>query len=257
MKYMGSKSRIAKYIVPIIQKCIDDNNITTYIEPFVGGCNVIDKITANVCNGSDTNKYLIALFQHLQNGGKLLPEVPRELYSEVRSNYKNGNYEDWYVGNVGFLASYNGRWFDGGYAQSGYEITKKGERYRNYYLEAKKNIEAQVTNLSNVKLSVCDYRDIVVNETSMIYCDPPYKDTKQFLNSTKFDYDEFWNIIRKWSKDNFVLVSELEAPSDFVCVWEKPVVRSIKAKEKTKVNEKLFTHKNGEFNKYFEHTKIK
>lgn len=37
MKYMGSKSRIAKDIVPIIQKTIDDNNINTYIEPFVGG----------------------------------------------------------------------------------------------------------------------------------------------------------------------------------------------------------------------------
>lgn len=37
MKYMGSKIRIAKDIVPIIQKTIDDNNINTYIEPFVGG----------------------------------------------------------------------------------------------------------------------------------------------------------------------------------------------------------------------------
>lgn len=37
MKYMGSKSRIAKYIVPILQECIDSNNVTTYIEPFVGG----------------------------------------------------------------------------------------------------------------------------------------------------------------------------------------------------------------------------
>lgn len=37
MKYMGSKSRVAKYIVPILQQCIDDNNITTYIEPFSGG----------------------------------------------------------------------------------------------------------------------------------------------------------------------------------------------------------------------------
>ena len=27
MKYMGGKSRIAKDIVPIIQKCIDDNGI--------------------------------------------------------------------------------------------------------------------------------------------------------------------------------------------------------------------------------------
>ena len=37
IKLMGSKSRIAKYIVPIIQKCIDDNNLETYIENCVGG----------------------------------------------------------------------------------------------------------------------------------------------------------------------------------------------------------------------------
>lgn len=34
MKYMGSKSRVAKYIVPMLQQCIDDNSVTTYIEPF-------------------------------------------------------------------------------------------------------------------------------------------------------------------------------------------------------------------------------
>ena len=40
MKYVGSKNRIAKDIVPIIQSCIDKNNITEYYEPFVGGkCN--------------------------------------------------------------------------------------------------------------------------------------------------------------------------------------------------------------------------
>lgn len=37
MKYMGSKSRIAKYIVPIIQSYIDNYNIKTYVEPFCGG----------------------------------------------------------------------------------------------------------------------------------------------------------------------------------------------------------------------------
>ena len=50
MKYMGSKSRIAKYIVPIIQNYIDDYNIKTYVEPFCGGCNVIDKINAKISN---------------------------------------------------------------------------------------------------------------------------------------------------------------------------------------------------------------
>lgn len=37
MNYMGSKSKIAKHIVPIIQSYVDKNNIDTYIEPFVGG----------------------------------------------------------------------------------------------------------------------------------------------------------------------------------------------------------------------------
>ena len=42
MKYMGSKNRI-----PILQKCIDDNNIENYYEFFVGGYarNSIEDIT--------------------------------------------------------------------------------------------------------------------------------------------------------------------------------------------------------------------
>ena len=44
MKYMGSKSRIAKHIVPIIQNYINENNIEKYVEPFVGGANMICNI---------------------------------------------------------------------------------------------------------------------------------------------------------------------------------------------------------------------
>lgn len=57
IKYMGSKSRIAKDIVPIIQKCIDDNKIDTYIENFVGGSNMIEHIKCATKNGYDSNKY--------------------------------------------------------------------------------------------------------------------------------------------------------------------------------------------------------
>lgn len=39
MKYVGSKNRIAKYIVPIIQSKIDElgDSCNGYFEPFVGG----------------------------------------------------------------------------------------------------------------------------------------------------------------------------------------------------------------------------
>ena len=46
MKYIGAKTKIAKYIVPIIQSYIDNNNIELYIEPFVGGFNLPKAITA-------------------------------------------------------------------------------------------------------------------------------------------------------------------------------------------------------------------
>ena len=51
-------------------------------------------------------------------------------------------------------------------------------------------------------------------------------------------------------QNNFVLVSELVAPDDFICVWEKTVSRSIKSTDKSKATEKLFTYKNGKYAEY-------
>lgn len=42
MKYMGSKNRYAKEILPLILKDRKENQ--WYVEPFVGGANVIDKV---------------------------------------------------------------------------------------------------------------------------------------------------------------------------------------------------------------------
>lgn len=242
MKYMGSKSRIAKYIVPILQKYIDDNNIKKYVEPFVGGANVIDKIKCDEKYGSDYNKYLIALLQRVRNKEPLLDEVSRELYSDVRSNKDTDKYEDWFVGNVGFIASYNGRWFDGGYAQAGYEKTKTGERFRDYYQEAKRNILEQTNDIQDTVFIHKDYKEWTDLKNCLIYCDPPYQGTKQYDNAKNFDYEEFWNIIREWSKNNIVLISEQNAPDDFECIWEQEVSRSIKATDKSKSVEKLFIH---------------
>lgn len=116
MKYMGSKSRIAKYIVPIIQSFIDKSGATEYYEPMVGGGNIIDKIKCFSRVGFDANKYLIALLSRVALDGSLADSVSKEEYDKVRDFYNGTSkqtYPDWYVGNVGFLASYNGRFFDG------------------------------------------------------------------------------------------------------------------------------------------------
>lgn len=248
MKYMGSKSRIAKYIVPIIQKYIDETNCKYYLEPFVGGANVIDKIKCSTKIGSDKNKYLIALLKRAQSEEPLYNAVPKELYDAARTAFNTNDatkFADWEMGNIGFLASYNGRWFDGGYAKAGYEKTKNGERFRDYYREAKDNLLEQAPNLKDIKFSCKDYR--YYNEVNLkgfvIYVDPPYQNTKQYANATKFDYDEFWQTMRNWSANNIVLISEEIAPDDFECVWEQEVSRSIKANDKSKATEKLFIYK--------------
>lgn len=80
---MGSKAKITKYIVPIIQRKIDESGARYYVEPFAGGCNVIDKIKAEYHIASDSNKYLIALFQHLQDGGGSSTEEKRTLHNGI------------------------------------------------------------------------------------------------------------------------------------------------------------------------------
>ena len=66
MKYMRSKSRIKKHIVPILQKLIDENNIEMYIEPFCGGCNIIDTIKCKTKIANDISTPLIEMWKYLQ-----------------------------------------------------------------------------------------------------------------------------------------------------------------------------------------------
>lgn len=239
MKYMGSKSRIAKEIVPIIQEHINGNSNGVYIEPFVGGANIIDKVKCQYRVGFDVNVYLIRLFQYLQRGGELPEAISREEYAAVRAN--KTAYPDWYVGCVGFLASYNGRFFDGGY--SGTVKTKCGT-IRDYYAEARKNILQQVPDLHDVGFECWDYRQRngkLGFEGCVIYCDPPYQGVKQYDN-TRFNSGEFWEIMREWSKTNTVLISEQNAPNDFACIWEKRVTRTQDNAKRLSATERLYKY---------------
>lgn len=240
MKYMGSKSKIAKYVVPIIQKYIDDNEPWAYIEPFCGGCNIIDKVHAKKRLAYDKQEYLIELFQNLCKLELLQDFVTKEHYDDVRRDFYNGAriYDKWYIAAIGFLASYNGRFFDGGYA--GIVQTEYGER--NYYDEALRNLKKQIPDLKGIEFNCADYKMLNPRE-SVIYCDPPYKGTKEYGTSKNFDYGEFWDWVRKVSSNNIVIVSSNDAPEDFRCIWSKPVSRTIRANGKgLGAIEKLFIH---------------
>lgn len=234
MKYMGSKARISKDIAPIINNLIKENNIKNYIEPFVGGCNMIEHIVCENKIASDNNDYLISMWRDLQKGWNPPNEMTKELYIDIRDN--KDKYSKSLVAIAGFCATYNAKWF-GGYA--GIVKTKIGT-YRNYYNEAIRNINKQVHKINDVEFRYCDYTQYSNIRNSLIYCDIPYQGTTQYGTSKDFDYDKFWDWVRDMSKDNIVLVSEYNAPNDFECIYEKTLTTTLDKNSRKKDTEKLF-----------------
>lgn len=237
MKYMGSKARLAKYIVPIIQNEIDKHGSIYYLEPFVGGANIIDKIQCQNKIGYDINKYLIALLKQTQKDISVFPKtITEEEYYKVKSN-KN-NYPDWYVGLVGFCGTFSAKFFDG-YARD----KTTGRDIPN---EAIRNIIKQASNLTNIKFETKNYLDI--NEISgyVIYADPPYFDKEsvkyKYPGIEKLDENIFWNWCRKIGKSNIILISNYDAPNDFKCIFEKEHRIFSKNTQKPIVTERLYIY---------------
>lgn len=68
MNYIGSKRGLAARIVPHIQEAIKTTGFSLYLEPFVGGANVIDKVDAPYRIGADNQRYLVALLSAAGGG---------------------------------------------------------------------------------------------------------------------------------------------------------------------------------------------
>jgi hypothetical protein len=147
LKYVGSKNRISKELAPIIQKYIDDNDIHTYIEPFVGGANMIDKIKCDKKIGNDTHKELIAMWKALQDGWIPPSHISEEEYIRVRDN--KDKYPDYYVGFVGYHASFGSKYF-GGYARS---VKADGVTPRDQSNEAYRNTIQQIPNILDISFT--------------------------------------------------------------------------------------------------------
>lgn len=240
MWYMGSKNRLSKHLVPIIQSYVN-KDVKGYIEPFVGGGNIIDKIQCNNKIGCDIHEELIELLKYVANLNNSIPDmISEEEYNNVKNNKEN--YPKWYVGLVGFCSTFGAKYF-GGYARSKKD---KFDGEKSYL--ALKNLNKQRDNLINIKFECCDFRDIKDISDYVIYCDPPYRNTTKYKTET-FPYEEFYDWCREMSKNNIVLISEYWMPNDFECIWEKESKVNFDSNrkandDKNKRIEKLFICKN-------------
>lgn len=233
MKYMGNKNRIAKEILPIILKDRKQNQY--YIEPFCGGLGTFDKVLGlRIAN--DKNKYLIAMWKGLQENMPRPHQITKELYSRARiefNNRTNIEFDDFMIGWIGFMGSFNGRFFDGGYSGK--------TRTRDYINEQICNTEKQIPLLKGAEFYSYDYSELIYPNNSIIYCDIPYKNTKQYLISKDFDYQKFWQWCRDMAiKGHTIFISEYSAPNDFKCVWAKEITNSMHPTNTFKPIERLF-----------------
>lgn len=229
MQYFGGKAKVAKYIVPYLESVRKENQ--PYFEPFVGGANIVSQMSGKryAC---DFNEYLMEMYKGVQQGYELPDELSEEEYLYIK-NHKD---EDKVLtGFVGFGCSFAGKWF-GGYARD-------KRKSCDFAHTSKIGLLRKMNTMQDVIFEWKDYKTL--NPKGMlIYCDPPYVNTTKYTGVPNFNNIEFWDVMREWSKDNDVYISEYNSPEDFKCVLEIPTKTDIRDKnnKSSKRVEKLFTY---------------
>jgi len=236
MKYMGSKARIAKHILPIILKNRKPGQY--YVEPFVGGANLIDKVDGNRI-GADINEYLIALLQALASGWLPPEHVSKEEYYALKADKDtNKALTAW----AGFGCSYCGKWF-GGWANDYKEYRRsKAGNLPNHQIESRNSVIKQALNIEGVTFKCSSYDKLEIPDNSIIYCDPPYEGTTGYKTGG-FNHAAFWQWCRDMSdRGHTVYVSEYNAPEDFTAVWQGQISTTLARGKGKKATEKLFVY---------------
>lgn len=234
MKYMGSKNRIAKHLLPIMVEAADNAGITTWVEPFVGGGNMIDKVPNRFKRiGYDFNEHVIYAMCDIRDRAKELPAlVSEDTYKSLKGSPPK-SITSW----VRFECSFASK-FEGGYARAG--------DGKDYAAIGFRSANRQSPKIQGVDFIHSDYKDLDINN-SLIYCDPPYQSATGY-STGGFNHEEFFDWCRLMAaRGNLVFVSEYNAPDDFECVWQgeqKTNFSSSRKKATHNAVEKLFTLNN-------------
>ena len=201
----GGKWNVGKELAEMIEAHRKPGQ--TYIEPFVGGANVLWHISGERI-ASDAHELMIDLWQAVQTGWYPDPAKPTlEQYNVLKARYKNESdfshltlEERAQIAWTGYAASDRGAWFNGYAHANGGAGTK--------------NFDQQIPALQDVTFLHCDYTAYSRRKGCLIYCDPPYKKKKEYAAVGKFDHIKFWDWASKVARENTVLVSEATLPDD-------------------------------------------
>lgn len=207
-----------------------------WIEPFVGGGNMIDKV-GGVRIGYDINQDAIDALILIRDGVESIASDNTNFtendYKEIPRGLNNKTPHQAFAA---FAYSFGGKHL-GGWARG----NKSSGEPRDYVNEANRNAVKQSPFLQGVHFEKKPFQDISLSQSCLIYCDPPYKRTTGY-KTRSFNHELFWKWCQRMSNEGHVVfVSEYSGPEYASIVWEKEVNSSLtKNTGSKKATEKLF-----------------
>jgi DNA adenine methylase len=182
MHYLGSKARHAAAIIEFTQSKRKPGQ--TYVEPFVGGGNMMCRVPADLGPriGNDYNFHMVQLLEQLANHGWLPPETMTQAIWTKIAKAKPPAAEGPEAALYAFAATgptFGSVWF-GAWAKD--YPGQEGNRYR----QARDAAIKDQPGLAGVKFYHAqngggDFRNLTINglipPECVIYCDPPYVGT--------------------------------------------------------------------------------
>lgn len=219
MHYMGGKFRLAKDITAVL------NPITKgrpFVDLFCGACNIVGNInTASIRIANDNNPYLIELFKAIQNGWEPPTHATEDDYHYVSAH------PDENPALTGFIligCSFSGGW------KSGFARCSSG---RSYALNAHNSLMRQKCKLGGVQFVYSEYDKLLIPKGSVVYCDPPYKGTRNHYYKSTFDYDKFLHWVETHKNIYDIYISEYAHNNinGYQSVWERDSRTNIRGKD--------------------------
>lgn len=180
MQYLGGKSSIAKYIALHISERMTISS--RFVEPFVGGFNIVPHLRPHKALCSDTNLSLINMYKSLQRGWEPPDKLSEQEYHILK---EMNDPENPLTAFASFGCSFGGKEW-GGYAR------QKGTDYFSRF--AKNSLMRKKLHMSPVEFRCCDYIHIETLTHDVVYCDPPYFETTKYNHL----FDSF--LFFKWSE---------------------------------------------------------
>lgn len=223
MKYKGSKARFADEITDILRQLRVDGQ--WFVDLFCGACSITEQMQyRRIAN--DLNTSIYALMVAIQIGWIPPNNVTYKDYIRIKE-FPSSAY---LKGFFGFGCTWGGKYFDG--------FASDGKGKRDYADESKRSLLKQRPKLQHVVFCNLDYRSVFLPPKSLIYCDPPYKDTSDY--GSDFNHDIFWDWCNKLhDAGHTVVISEYHAPPEWKCIWSQVAVNNLNNKS---VIEKLWRH---------------